>query len=42
MCYFLSLHAQDDLASEGLLFIRMKSDQGRYGFNVKVLLIVCM
>ncbi len=28
---------QDDLASEGLLLIRMKPDErGRYGFNIKV------
>ena len=35
---FLSFCAvQDDLASEGLLLIRVQPDErGRYGFNVKV------
>ncbi len=33
---YLSL-SQDDLASEGLLLIRVKPDEGgRYGFNIKV------
>jgi hypothetical protein len=40
---FLSLFAlQDDLASEGLLLIRVQPDErGRYGFNVKVMYTCC-
>ena len=40
---FLSFFAvQDDLASEGLLLIRVQPDErGRYGFNVKVMYTCC-
>ena len=35
--YFVVLLFQDDLASDGLLLIRLEADErGRYGFNVKV------